>query len=66
VPQLENAPAIVGGENGLIPFVKGSEVTKEGTILLDGVSEKDSNKKRKTPSNSENSAEAVMQPCLSQ
>jgi hypothetical protein len=50
--QLENAPAIVGGEKGLIPFVKGSEVTKEGTVLLDGDTENDSNKKRKTPSNS--------------
>jgi hypothetical protein len=66
VPQLENALAVVGGEKGLITFVKGSEVTKEGTILLDGDSENDSNKKRKTPSIFENSAKVVMQPCLSQ
>jgi hypothetical protein len=62
---LVQNPGIVDGDlnanNQLVPFTN-AKTAKESATL----SENDSNKNRKTPSNSENSAEAVHQPCQSQ
>jgi hypothetical protein len=41
-------------------------VLQEDRLSTEVLIENDSNKKRKTPSNSDNSAEAARQPCLAQ
>jgi hypothetical protein len=58
-----SACADLNANKQMIPF---SAKPGESSVQLENTSENESNKKRKTPSNSENLAEAVMQPCQSQ